>query len=168
MFAFCIFTLNNLPENLTEEAGKAAIDDIGQKALHSHEMVIDEKIRSLIKSRVGIDTVSFFMLEGWEIYVVGSDVPYCLRKANVFLDRVKKAVGSKEIKMTLIKMNYSKDKNPLVYALPHIGWLVGVLVGFIVQLELIVITSIIFIVIATLVEGKEQIYSQLLRIYYDP
>ena len=59
LFGFCLFVLKNIPSTFTEQTSKTAIESIGNQILRSHEMEINEGIRSLIRSKVSLDDVSF-------------------------------------------------------------------------------------------------------------
>lgn len=167
MSAKFIFELAKIPGDITEGSMKTTIENMGEKTWFSHETVLPEEVRPEVAIRVRIDKVSFFILKKWETYAIGEDIPTCIKKSHELLQNIRDKIGIPEITLQEIKIEYSKTQGILLYVLPYLTWFIGLFLGKIGTLSIWVLITMIYIIIAIIVEGKEQIYSWLLLRYYD-
>lgn len=169
MSATFVFEFTKIPSNITEDSMRATVEHMGEGTWFSHEMVLPEKVRPEVAIKVRIGKVSFFILKKWETYAIGVDIPSCLKKAYELLRKMREATGNPEITLREIKIEYSKTRGILSYALPYLTWIIGLYLGKIGTLNIWIAITLIYIIVAVIIEGKEQIYSSLLLKYYaDP
>ena len=169
MSATLVFEFTQIPSNITEDSMKVAVETTGEETWSSHEMVLPEKVRPEIAIKVRLGKVSFFILNKWETYAIGKDIPTCLRRAYELLGKIRDATENPEITLQEISIEYSKTRGILSYALPYLTWIIGLYLGKIGDLNVWIVITIIYIIVAIIIEGKEQIYSSLLLKYYaDP
>lgn len=169
MSAMLIFEFERIPDGITEDAMKTTIESMGEETWYSHEMILPKEVRRQVAVRVRIDNVSFFILKRWETYAISKDIPTCLKKAYELLGRIRNEIGAPGISLREIQTEYSKTRGILSYALPYITWFIGSYLGKIGTLNIWIVVTVIYMIFATLIEGREQIYSWLLLRYYaDP
>lgn len=167
MSAVFIFELTKIPSGITGDSMKGTIESMGEKTWYSHETVLPKEVRSQIAVRVRIGNVSFFILKRWETYAVGKDIPTCLKKAYELLRKLRDEIGIRETTLREIKIEYSKTRGISLIILPYLTWIIGSFLGKIGTLNTWIAITIIYIIIAIIIEGKEQIYSWSLLRYYD-
>lgn len=159
MFALFVSELTNVPNG-------SRLGNIGENTLHSHENEIPDVVRSLIIGRARIGDVSFFVLEGWETYAVGNNIPSCLRLVKPFLEKIRRELNSNEIELKILEIRFSKTGGLWSYFLPYLGGVIALCTGFIENLAIVIGLSVGYMMSATLIEGRERIYSGMLLRYY--
>lgn len=159
MFALLVSELTNVPNG-------SQLGPIGENTLHSHENEIPDVVRSLIIGRTRMGDVSFFVLEGWETYAVSNNIPSCLKMVKPFLEKIRRELGSNGIGLKVLAIRYSKTSGLWSYFLPYLGGSIALCTGYIGEFTSIIILSLGYMVFATLIEGRERIYSGMLLMYY--
>lgn len=168
MTAIYIFELKGIQGNINDAPIRAKIEEIGERTWASHEDAVPKDVRTLITVKRRIDEVSFFILDAWETYAIGKDVPICIKKLNKLIESVRAKFENTKITHKEITAEYSENQGIITYLLPYLTWFLGSYIGKIGDLNYWIIITFIYLILATIIEGRERVYSWALSKYYDP